>query len=169
VDGGFGRPEALRRGQRLVLDLDEVARVLACVTALGDDHGHRLADEAHSFVGQRGEVVTPELRMGRHDGQSLRREAEITNGHDVHHGRVLASARKVHAHDARMRMRAPQQHRVQHAGQRDVAHVAPPPREQPWILLAPVPIPDKLHGEGPGRAPELLMSGPVRESAVTPA
>ena len=53
------RVVALRRDvvddrlQRLVVDVDQLGRVLGEVAALGDDQRDRVADEAHLVVGQR--------------------------------------------------------------------------------------------------------------------
>ena len=38
---------------------------------------------------------------------------------------------------------------MQHAGQGDVAHVAPAPGEQPRVFLAEMPVPDELHAGSP--------------------
>ena len=40
------------RGQRLVVDLDQIGTVLGCIARLGDDHRHRVAHEADNIGGQ---------------------------------------------------------------------------------------------------------------------
>ena len=41
------------RRQRLVIDLDQLGRVLRLIERLGDHHRHRLADKVHRLVGHR--------------------------------------------------------------------------------------------------------------------
>ena len=69
-----------------------------------------------------------------------------------------------------MGVRAPQEHDVEHAGQRDVPHVAPPPGEQPRVLLAQVPVADELHADvfaGTGsRATAALATSASRKAAA---
>ena len=61
---------------------------------------------------------------------------------------MRAGARGVDAVDPGVRERAPEQHRVEQAGQRDVGHVAPAAGEKARILLAEVTVADELHAGG---------------------
>ncbi len=149
VDGGRSGRERLGGGERLVLDLDQLARVLGGVAAVRHHGGHRLADEPRAVAGEQGEVAAAKLGVRRHHGERAGRGAEIVERDHVDDSRMLAGARGVHAKDARMRVRAAQEHDVQHAGQGDVAHVAPAPGEQPRVFLAQIPVADELHAGSP--------------------
>ena len=69
-------------GERVELELHEVARVLGDVAALGDDERDRVADEAHVGVGERaqrrvGRIVEQDRRLHR-TGAGLRSAAVST-------------------------------------------------------------------------------------------
>ena len=149
VDGGRPGRERLGGGERLVLDLDQLARVLGGIAAVRHHGGHRLADEPRAVAGEQGEVAAAKLGVRRHHGERTRRGAEIAERDHVRDSGMRAGARGVHAMDARMGVRAAQEHDVQHAGQGDVAHVAPAPGEQPRVFLAQMPVPDELHAGSP--------------------
>ena len=57
----------------------------------------------------------------------------------------VAGARGVHATMRAWACGLRRTHDVQHAGQRDVAHVAPAPGEQARVFLAQMPVADELH------------------------
>ena len=152
VHRGRARRERLRRRQRLVLHLEQLARVLRRVAAVRHHRGHRLAHEAGAVARERGEVVAAQLGVRRHHRHRAPGRAEIGEGHHVDHARMRAGPGRVHARDARVRVRAAQEHRVEQAGQRDVGHVAPAPGEQPRVLLAEMPVADELHAGAARRA-----------------
>ena len=149
VDGGRAGRERLGGGERLVLDLDQLARVLGGIPTVRHHGGHRFADEPRSVAGEQGEIVAAKLGVRRHHGEGPRRGAEIAERDHVRDSGMRAGARGVHAMDARMGVRAAQEHDVQHAGQGDVAHVAPAPGEQPRVFLAQIPVPHELHAGSP--------------------
>jgi hypothetical protein len=66
---------------------------------------------------------------------------------------MLARPRGVHTPDARVRVRAPHERDVQHAGQGDVGDVAPAAGEEAGIFLAKVTVADELHARSPVGAP----------------
>ena len=158
VDRGRARGQGLGRRQHLVVDLEQVARVLRRVPAVGHHRGDGLAHEAHAVARERGEVVPAQLGMRRHHGECAPGAAELGEGHHVHHPRVRARPVRVHPADARVGVRAPQQHDVEHAGQREIAHVTPAPGEQARILLAEMPVADELHAEGAAARPAAASS-----------
>ena len=141
-DGRIGIERLLRvhdRRQRLVVDLDQLQRVLGDVAVLGDDEGDLLALEAdlvggqHSLrvVGQRrhpGEVVTEQGRT-RDALEHLARDDRDDAGQRL--GR-----RRVDRQDARMRERAAQDRAVQHAGQVDVIDVVALAPDEALVLHA---------------------------------
>ena len=158
VDGGCARREGLRRRQGLVLHLQQLARVLRRVAAVRHHRGHRLAHEAGAVARERGEVVPAQLGVRRHHGHGASRGPEIGEGHHVHHPRVDAGPGRIDAGDARVRVRAAQEHRVEQAGQRDVRHVAPAAGEQARVLLAEMPVADELHADAPASRPAAAAS-----------
>ncbi len=65
------------RGERLVVDIDELQRVAGGVVVLGDDERHLLALEPHLVGGQHRLHV---VGQRRHPGQALL--GEVGTGHD---------------------------------------------------------------------------------------
>ena len=104
--------------QRLVVDVDGLARVLGDVRVVGDDAGHLLALEPDLVGGQHGLSV---VGQGRHPGQVPGRH-HLPGEHQVHAGDVPRLA-GVDGLDPRVRQRAAQDLHVQHAGQGDVVGV----------------------------------------------
>ena len=98
-------------GQRLVVDLDQVERVLGEITVGRDDHGHRLADIAHPVDGDRPAF---DRRLDA-DHQAGGEGSDILAGqHDGHAGRVACRLGS-DGRDSRMRMRRTQDGGVQRA------------------------------------------------------
>jgi hypothetical protein len=108
------------RRQHLVLDLDRLARLLRQLGILGRHHRHAVADEAHLAV--------------EHHGVVRRRFGPALPGRGVGHARHVlvrehagdawhrAGARRVDAHDPRVRVGRVQDARVEQRRQRDVVH-----------------------------------------------
>ena len=151
MHGGRARREGLRRGERLVLHVYQLARIFSRVPAVGDYDRHHLTDEVRAAVREHGEVVSTQLRVRRHDGKRPAGLAQVGEAHHVHHPGVLTRARSVHPHDARVSVGAPHERRVEHPGQDDIAHVLPAPGQEARVLLAKVPVADELHRDGPSR------------------
>ena len=97
-------------GQRLVLDLDQVARVLGDVAVLGDHGRDRLAVVAHLL--DRDHVLDD--RAGAEGGQRRRVLGHVGAGDDADHARQRLRLRGVDGDDARVRVRAAHDRRVRH-------------------------------------------------------
>ena len=117
------------RRQRLVLDVDQLARVLGDVGVVGDDAGHLLALEAHLVGGQHGLGV---VGQRRHPGQVAGRH-HLAGQHQVHAGDLPGPA-GVDRLDPGVGQRAAQDLHVQHAGQRDVVGVVALAADEPAVL-----------------------------------
>jgi hypothetical protein len=139
------RDRFLDRRQRLPRDVDERARILGGVAAFGHDDRDRLADEAGVVTCQEREVLAGERRVRRHDRQRARRLTEIGERHHADHAGSLQRAGGVDRDDTGVGVRATDDGGVQHAGQRDVADVAPAALHETRILLAEEPVADELH------------------------
>ena len=101
------------RRQRLVVDVDQLERVLRDVGGLGDDGRDLLALEAHLVGGEHGLRVA---RERRHPGEVVLRHQLA--GDDRDDARQRRGARGVDRLDAGVRVRAAQELQVEHPGQR---------------------------------------------------
>ena len=97
--------------QRLVLDLDQVARVLGDVAVLGDHGRDRLAVVAHLL--DRDQVLDD--RAGAERGERRRVLGDVGAGHDADDARQRLGLRGVDRDDARVRVRAADDRGVRHA------------------------------------------------------
>ena len=144
IDGG---------GQDVVLDLDQVERLLGDGQLVGGDGGHRMADEHHAVDGQD--------RMGPRGRLALQLR-DVGRGEDGPHAGQRPRLAGVDAHDARVRVGAAEELGVEQAAGleiRDVLHLT-------GDLLGPIRAgdgePDSLdvarglhhggHGYAPSRA-----------------
>ena len=102
------------RGQRLVVDLDQLGRLARDLLAVGHDEGHRIADMAHAALGQ--------CQPRRHDQRLHRGHAgqradpvgrEIGRGVDAVHAGKRRGPRNVDPLDERMGVRRAQDMAVQ--------------------------------------------------------
>ena len=142
---GSGRRGLLHRGQRLPRDVDQRARILRSVAAVGHDDGDRLTDEARAVAGEQVEVLPAKRGMRRHDRQRPCGLAQVGERHDAGDAGRFERARCVDAADARVGVWAADDGGVKHPRQRDVADVAPAALDQSRILLAEEPVADELH------------------------
>ena len=119
------------RRERLVVDLDQLERVLRDVRRLGDHGRDLLALEAHLVRGEHSLRVAGERR---HPGEVVRRERLA--GDHRHDAGQLRRPRDVDRADARVRERAAQELHVEHPRQDDVVDVRPLAANEAGVLLA---------------------------------
>ena len=124
-------PRVHDRRQRLVVDLDRLARVLGDVRVVRDDAGHLLALEPHLVGGQHRLRV---IGQRRHPGEVPRRHH--LPGEDQVNAGDLPCPAGVDRLDARVRQRAAQDLHVQHAGQHDVIGVVALAADEAVVLDA---------------------------------
>jgi hypothetical protein len=119
------------RGQRVVLDVDELERVARRVLVRGDDERDLLALEADLVAGEHRLRVVGDRR---HPRQAER--LEVLRRDDRRDVGVRERARGVDGDDARVRVRAAQDRAVDHAGQADVVQVGALAADEARVLLA---------------------------------
>ena len=141
-----GDRDAVRRGveqrclARLDVELDRRGGVLGARPAVGEDQRHGLAHEADRVPGdhrlgegfQLGQRAEPDRRH-RHPPQPPGDVARGEHGRDAGHPR---RAPGVDAADAPVRLGAPEQRRVQHAGPAEVVDIGAGPGEEARVLAA---------------------------------
>ena len=88
------------RGQGVVVDLDQIDGVFGEVAALGDHQGHRVADEAHLALGQRGPRGLGALRSDRRVPLLLHVGVEVGRGENGAHPGQRQGRRGVDAADS---------------------------------------------------------------------
>ena len=122
------------RCERLVVDDDELDRVLRDVAVVGDHERDRVADEAHLAFGE-------QRQRRRRAGRPLARVPELHDvgvdvGRDEHraHAWQGSGLRGVDLHDASARHGAPHEAGVHHARPRDVVDERPPSGQQTSVL-----------------------------------
>ncbi len=125
--------DAGRRGQRLVVDLDQLAGVLGDVARVRDHHGDRLADVAHAIC--REWIVR--YRRAHHRRDRPDRALKLGTGDDAHDAREGAGACCVDVTDACVRMRRAQDGGMLEArDRREIVDEARAAGEQRLIFLA---------------------------------
>ena len=124
VDGG---------GQRRVVDVHELRGVGGGRRALGDDHGDGLADEPHPVGRQR-----RPRHLGVHGEQAVvGGKVQVRGGEHGDDARSRRCRGRVDPGQLGVRHRRPHEVQVQGAGQREVADVGRPPRDQFRVLDPP--------------------------------
>src|SRR6202044_3950961 len=126
---GHGLGRVHDDGQRLILDVDDLARVLGDVRVVGDDARHLLALEADLVGGQHGLGV---VGQGRHPGQ-VAGGHHLAGEHQAHAGDVPRPA-GVDGLDAGVGHGAAPDLHVQHPGQGDVVGVVALAADEPVVL-----------------------------------
>ena len=154
------------RGQRLVVDVDELEGVVRLILGFGDHDGDGVADEPDKIRGQRAERCG--LQIGIRDQpragnrfQHARRVGARVHGDDA--GGLLRAAR-VDAAETRMAVRAPQDGCVCHPGQDEVCGVTRRSGQEPGILAPADAGSEHTGGSGRGcsrhrRPPVCAMRG----------
>jgi hypothetical protein len=155
---GQGALRVGHRGQRLVLDLDELERVLGQVPAVRHDHRDALADVPHLVRGQAAPGVPG--RVGAEVGHRVAQLGGLGPGdHRVHAGGRLRLGR-LDPRDPGVRVRATQHGGVQGARRDPVGDVAAAAEQELPVLDAadrladPAPlgrvVADRRGAGGPG-------------------
>ena len=127
------------RRKRVVLDLDELQRILGCVAVLRNHHRHGVPLVPHRVVGDREMVDRLEVGVreqprawdGGERGVDVRARV---HGHDAVHRRGGA---RVYARDLRVGVGAAEDGRVGHARQHHVVGVGRAARDEPRVLATP--------------------------------
>ena len=161
--GGLGLGEVGDRGQRLVVDVDELDRVLGDVAVLGDHERDRVADELHLALGQRWARSVGNVPAGDGVPGLLDVRVEVGGGEHRAHTGQRQRRRRVDAVDAGPRQRAAHEAGVQHAGPGDVVDEGAVAGEQPGVLYPRDPRSHVSGGDGPGRGRAMLIA-PIRRS-----
>jgi hypothetical protein len=149
--------EIRHRRQRLVVDLDELRRVLGEIAAGGDDAGHRVAVEAHLVDGQGRHLHRVQPLDRRRHAQRRRPLREILPGVDGDYAFQLARCIRLYRLDLRVRMRRPYKAGVQRPRHFDVLDVAPVPGEEAEVFLARQRRADVPELRPPHRCPHLPL------------
>ncbi len=141
------------RGQRLVIDFDQLGRVARGECRLGQDRGERLAHVAHALPRERPMRQLDDSRTRRCSKSALANIQRVdrvgrvldareavgnvvrTGEHGAHAGGAPRSGR-VDAHDARMRVRRAQERAVELSLEAYVVGVAPSSGEEAVVLDA---------------------------------
>ena len=129
------------RGQRVVLDVDALERVLGDVGVGGDHRRDLLALEAHLVGREHGLRVA---RQRRHPGEVV--GFEVLAGDDGDDARDLLRGARVDPLDLRVRQRAAQQRHVEHARQVDVLDEVAVAPDQAVVLDPLAAVADSVDG-----------------------
>jgi hypothetical protein len=121
--------------ERLVIDLDQLERVLGRVPVVGDDEGDLLPLEAHLVGGEDGLGIAGD---GGHPGETLL--LQVLPGDDGADLRVLQRRGDVDAVYPGVGERAPENRRVKHPRQLHVVHVLALAANKAPIFLAGHPV-----------------------------
>ena len=129
--------EAHRGGERRVLDVHEIERVLGRVPALGDDQRHRFPHipDGGGRQGLLG-LVMDQRRVGDEPGERAAEVAQIGVRQHRHHGAGGPRAARVDPHDAGVGMGAAKHRRVRQAREVDVIDEQAAAAQQRRILVA---------------------------------
>jgi hypothetical protein len=130
-----GPPRVGHRGQRLVADLDGLHRVGGRVGVDGDYRGDCLTVEPDHLVGEH--AVNRHLHAGQHPVGRQRGHPleQVGAGDDRHHARHPAGPVHRNRPDVGVRVRAAQQHEVQHARGVGRSHVVGEPSAPPKVMV----------------------------------
>ena len=122
--------------QGLVVDLDQLGRVLGDVAVSGDHDRHGVADEADLVHGQRRHLGRPDAGDGRCHAQHRRVLGEVGAGQHGHHAGQCSRRRGVDRADAGVGVRAPDEADGERVLDRQVVEIAALAQEEAAILLA---------------------------------
>ena len=130
-----GRFHGRDRGQRAVIDLDQLGEILGPIAILGDHQGHGLADEAHPVGRQQLRHGLADAGMAEARDQRLVDEGQIARGqHQQRAGRQRSVC--IDTTDLGMRHRTADEGGMDHAVEMDVVGEARPPGEKALVFDA---------------------------------
>ncbi len=125
------------RRKRLVVHHYQLGGIAGGVRRLRDNHGDRLAGVVHLLDGNRVVVARLELRQEPSRGNAVHTAlGEVLSGVDGYYAGVRSRGVQVDRANARVRVRAPDERRVQRPRYSHVIGVLAAPGEEPRILLA---------------------------------
>ena len=125
-----------QRGQRRILDLDQLRRILGDVATLRDHRHDGLAHESHLAPGERQDRSGVIVGHARNRMDRLDLALEICSGIDSHDTRQLPGCLHVDRYDIRVGLVAAPERQVQQAHHRDVVDIVALSAEQARILGA---------------------------------
>ena len=131
-----GRRVVDDRGERVVLDVDEIGGVLGDVAIVGDDERDEIADEADLVLGERGARAVRDVLAGEREPRFVDARVEVGRGEHGVDAVEFERCGGVDAHDPRPGERAAHEAGVEHARPHDVVDVGAVAGEQPRILDA---------------------------------
>ena len=140
--GVGGRQRVDHGGERVERRLDQLGRVLGGVGRVGDDHRHRLPDEAHHALGQ----LRPRrrVRVGVLDRWVQRRDGDVVGPEHGDHAGDGPRRLEVERLDPAVGDRAAEEPDVQHAFELEVVDELGLSGEQGPVLAAQHAPPDRL-------------------------
>ena len=124
------------RGERVVLDVDEIDGVLGDVAIVRDDERDEVADEADLVLGERRARAVGHVLAGEREPRLVDTGIQISRGEDRMHAVEFERRGGVDAHDPCSGERAAHETGVEHAGPHDVVDIGAVAGEQPRILDA---------------------------------
>ena len=136
---GFGRRFRIdHRRQRLVVDLDQVERVVGLIAIVGDHHRDDVAGVADDLLGDARIGGDLQVGIGEEPGawHRLQRAVDVGAGVDGQHPRRGDRLGGVDLRDLGVGVRAAQHRGVHHAGQRDVVGIRGASGDQPRVFPA---------------------------------
>ena len=167
--GGFFEVRGYRL--RVPVDLDVAQCVLGDVAALRDHDRHRFSDMAHNVLPQRGLGTLVEHRA-LHRRRRYRQRAgaqqrpEIVGGIHRDHAGPRQRSRGIDRQDARMRIGATQQSRVQHTGQLHIVYEQRAAGQEALVFVAGDRLAE-IAGAHAGLAPIAAMRSAASTTAAT--
>jgi hypothetical protein len=157
---GHRRLDIGHHGQVVVVDVDQLGRVDGLRARLRDDRSDDVADEADDALRQR----RPVEHRRQHDEALHVGELEVLARVDGEHTRHRRGLARVDRGDARVGDRAPHEHHVPHAGNRQVVGLAGVALEDARVLEPDDRVAEDRAGGGHG-APWMTVAGRARACA----
>ena len=121
--------------QRGVFNVDQFERVLSDITILRDDHGDGVADVA-DFRGRNRRLLRA-LQAGNNSGAHRNgfQSRHVGGRQDADDAGEFQRSRRIYFDDARMRVRAPQNRGMHHAGAVNIADIFADAAQKPHVFF----------------------------------